>query len=46
MYSNNFNFETMEVFMKGIGTEKAYKVFKRSSRTFEKAKVGMGIIRQ
>lgn len=46
MYSNNFNFETMEVFMKGIGTEKAYKVFKRGARTIEKAKVGMGIIRQ
>ena len=29
LYSNNFHFESMEVFMKGIGTEKAYKVFKR-----------------
>lgn len=30
-YSNNFEFEPMEVFMKGIGTENAYKVSKRKS---------------
>jgi hypothetical protein len=29
IYSNNFAFEPMEVFMKGIGTEKVYKVTKR-----------------
>jgi class 3 adenylate cyclase len=28
-YSNNFAFEPLEVFMKGIGTEKTYKVSKR-----------------
>jgi hypothetical protein len=29
IYSNNFSFEPIEVFMKGIGTEKVYKVTKR-----------------
>ena len=29
IYSNNFAFESMEVFMKGIGTEKTFKVTKR-----------------
>ena len=29
IYSNNFTFEPMEVFMKGIGTEKTFKVTKR-----------------
>ena len=29
IYSNNFAFEPMEVFMKGIGNEKTFKVTKR-----------------
>ena len=29
IYSNNFTFDSMEVFMKGIGTEKVYKVYKK-----------------
>jgi hypothetical protein len=32
-YSNNFAFEPLEVFMKGIGTEKTYKVSKRKAGT-------------
>ena len=31
VYSNNFAFEAMEVFMKGIGNEKTYKVSKRKT---------------
>lgn len=31
MYSNNFQFDGMEVFMKGIGDEIVYKVFKRKA---------------
>ena len=32
IYSNNFTFDSMEVFMKGIGTEKVYKVYKKGLR--------------
>jgi class 3 adenylate cyclase len=32
MYSNNFLYESMEVFMKGIGAEKVYKVHKKGVR--------------
>ncbi len=32
MYSNNFLYESLEVFMKGIGTEKVYKIHKKGVR--------------
>jgi class 3 adenylate cyclase len=33
IYSNNFTYESFEVFMKGIGTEKVYKVFKKGLKS-------------